>query len=134
MTQQLLEKLEIGSGAPMVPDMHLFGIIAGEVDNPKTWLRYSYKSQGDPSKITPCTALRRRWASTFQLRADRQLVLKQLHYPFSQNALTDFVNEILEGDFWLDFRESFFGDGVRVFFIQRRMIVDSASWRSKIRV
>lgn len=131
MTQQFPEKLEIEPGAPVVPAMRLFGVIAGNVDNPKTWTRYPYKSQGAPSKTTPCTALWRGWVSTFLLKADRQLVLKQLSYPLSQETLPDFADEILEGNFWLDFRESFFGNGIRVPFNQGRMIVDSACWRSK---
>ena len=131
MTQQLPEKLIVDPGALELPPMRLFGVIVGNIDDPKSWSGYPFTSKGDPKKITMCTALWRKWVSTYRLKADGTLVLERLEYPYTDGATPDEVDEELTGDFWLDLRESFMGAGTRVPFIAGRIEADRSQWRHK---
>jgi len=67
MTQQLHEKLIADPGAPELPEMRLFGVIVGDIDDPKSWSGYPFASKGNPKK-SPCAQLcgvagRQRFAS-----------------------------------------------------------------------
>ena len=129
MTMQLPEHLVVDEGAVRLPTMQLFGVLVGNIDNPKSWSGYKFSATGNPEKITMCTALWRGYVSTYRLRADGSLTLELLEYPYSDNATPDEVNESLKGNFWLDLRAGFLGDGVRVPFIDGLIQADSSFWR-----
>lgn len=60
---------------------------------------------------------------------DGFLALERMEYPFSEGVVPDQVNEILEGDFWLELRVWFMGDKVRVSFQNGRVQLDRSTWR-----
>lgn len=78
-----------------------------------------------PSKVVQCTALWRGYVSAYRLTVDGSLVLTRLVYPFTEDAAPDEANEALRGDFWLDLRDDFLLDGIRVQFRQGRIVVDA---------
>lgn len=131
MTQQLAEKLLVDPGAAELPQMQLFGVIVGDIDDPKSWSGYRFTSKGDPKKTSACTALWRGWVSTYRLKADGTLSLERLEYPYTDGAAPDQVSETLTGDFWLDLRESFMGAGTRVPFVAGRIEPDRSKWRHR---
>lgn len=131
MTTQLAEILFADPGAIELPKMELYGVIVGDIDKPNSWTRYNFVSAGDPSKIVECSALWRGYVSSFRLKADGTLVLEKFEYPFSDDVEPDHVQEILQGDFWIDLREWFMGDGLRVPFVDGVIQSDKSLWRKK---
>lgn len=111
--------------------MELYGVIIGDIDKPNSWSRYKFNTAGDSSKMVECSALWRGYVSTYRLRDNGTLVLEKLEYPFSDDAAPDHVQEILQGDFWIDLREWFMGEGFRVPFIDGVIQSNRALWRSK---
>jgi hypothetical protein len=95
----------------------------------RSWSRYNFVSAGDPEKMVECSALWRGYVSSYRLRADGKLVLEKFEYPFSDDAAPDQVHEILQGDFWIDLREWFMGEGFRVPFVDGVIQSDKALWR-----
>lgn len=122
MTHQISEFLERDAGAPALPKLRLYGVYAGDMDHPGPRTRYPALARPDPSKIVHCTALWRGHVSSYCLTSEGTLVLRRLEYPFTDDAAPDEVNETLQGDFWLDMRESFLGDSTRVQFRKGRIV------------
>lgn len=118
MTHQLAEILERDEGAPPLPMLSLYGVYAGDKDHPGLRERYLCVVRPDLSKVTQCTALWRGHVSAYRLTVDGRLILTRLVYPFTEDAAPDEANETLQGDFWLDLREGFLHDGIRVQFRQ----------------
>ncbi len=131
MTTQLAEILVADPGAIELPNMQLFGVITGDINKPRSCSRYNFVTAGDPAKMVACSALWRGYVSSYRLRADGMLVLEKLEYPFTDNAAPDQVHEVLQGDFWLDLREWFMGEGFRVPFVDGVIQSDKALWRKK---
>jgi hypothetical protein len=131
MTTQLAEVLVVDPGAIELPQMKLFGVIVGNIDDLESWSGYKFTATGDPSKMTMCTALWRGYVSTYRLKVDGTLVLERLEYPYTDGATPDEVQEPLRGDFWLDLREWFMGNGVKVPFVNGKVQVNQSLWRRK---
>jgi hypothetical protein len=129
MTHQLAERIIIDPGASLLPEMLLFGVLVGNIDDPKSWSGYAFATKGDSRKLTSFTGLWRGWVSTYRLTTEGTLILEQLEYPFTDGAAPDQVSETVNGDFWLDFRESFFGAATRVPFIDGHIQCDRSQWR-----
>lgn len=128
MTAQISDLLIFDSGAFRLPEMSLYGVLTGDIEVPRTWRRYPFATKGNPKKISAYTALGRGYVSTYRLTDTGLFVLEQLQYPIS-GAPPDRVREVLQGSFWLDLREDFFGKGVRVPFVDGRIQEDRAQWR-----
>lgn len=122
MTHQIAEILERDPGAPPLPMLRLYGVYAGDMDHPGQRTRYPSIVRPDPSKVVQCTALWRGHVSAYRLTVDGSLVLTRLVYPFTEDAAPDEANETLQGDFWLDLRDDFMEDGIRVQFRQGRIV------------
>jgi len=129
MTMQAPEVLEREVGAPDLPDLKLFGIQVGDIDEPRASRSYPFAHKGDPSKITMCTALWRGYVSAYRLNSDGRLTLVRFEFPFTPEIAPDHVEEQLVGDFWLDLRAWFMGDGIRVPFRDGRLVADQTQWR-----
>lgn len=131
MTNQLPETLIIESGAIEVPAMMLYGVIAGSPDASASGGPYVFSTKGNKAKMRVCSALWRGYVATYRLRPDGMLLLEKLAYPLTPGAAPDEVHETLCGDFWLDFRESFYGDGVQVPFIDGKVVGDQSQWKRR---
>jgi hypothetical protein len=131
MTIQAPEVLLVDPGSIELPAMRLYSILVGNIDDPKTIRSYNFKTKGAEAKIRVSTALWRGYISTYRLRADGTLMLERLEYPFATRATSDEVHEVLEGDFWLDLRETFVGEGVKVPFSQGKIVGDRTRWKLK---
>lgn len=131
MTMQAPEILEIESGAVELPDMKLYGVLVGNIDDPKSWASYPFLTLGTKEKMTMCSSLWRGYISTYKLKADGTLTLEKLEYPHTREAKPDLVHEVLQGNFWLDLRETFFGNGVRVPFVEGKIVADRSQWKYK---
>ncbi len=131
MTHQMPEILIIESGAIKLPVMPLYGILVGNRDAPGSWGPYLFGTKGNNAKMTICSALWRGYVSTYRLRPDGMLALEKLAYPLTEGVAPDEVHEVLRGDFWLDFRESFTGDGIQVPFANGKVICDQTQWKHR---
>lgn len=128
MTAQIPDRLILDPGACPLPALSLYGVIVGDIDESRTWRGYAFKTKGSPSKMVRYTALWKGFVSTYRLTDGGRLVLETLSYPVS-GAESEQVHEVLEGEFWLDLREDFFGSGLRVPFIAGRIQDDRSHWR-----
>lgn len=131
MTIQAPEVLIADPGSIDLPAMKLYGIIVGNIDDSKSCASYKFAIKGTEAKMTTCTALWRGYISTYRLRADGTLTLEKLEYPFTAGAQPDEVHEVLQGDFWLDLREWFLGDGTQIPFVQGKIVADQTQWKRK---
>ncbi|NHZ96398.1 hypothetical protein [Massilia sp. CCM 8734] len=131
MTNQASEILIIESAAIDLPAMALYGVVAGNLDEPASWGPYLFETKGNKAKMTMCSALWRGYISTYRLRSDGTFCLEKLNYPFTEGAAPDEVQELLRGGFWLDFRESFTGDGVKVPFANGYLVCDQTRWKRR---
>jgi len=131
MTTQAPEILVVEPGAIELPAMELYGITVGNIDDPKSCTSYKFATTGSKEKMTMCTALWRGYVSTYRLKADGSLTLEKLEYPFSKGVEPDEVNEVLQGDFWLDLREWFMGDGMKIPFVEGKVVADRTQWKLK---
>jgi hypothetical protein len=131
MTAQVPDKLIADSGAIELPRMRLYGIIVGDPDDPKSRTSYAFTSTSELAKTTMFSALWRGFVATYRLTADGTLVLERREYPQAKGIPADVLHEPLRGDFWLDLRESFFGDGVSVPFVDGKIQTDRSLWRSR---
>ncbi|MFM2477730.1 hypothetical protein [Celerinatantimonas sp. MCCC 1A17872] len=83
-----------------------------------------------PSKNVISTALYRGYIAEYKLTKDGTLILLSYSYPTSRKEYkTDAVNEIVHGDFSLEFRESFFGTKTIVPFHNGKIVIDKSQWR-----
>lgn len=128
---QMPEVLEVEDGTLELPAFQLYGVMVGDIDDPKTWSGYTFSVRGDPTKMVMCTALWRGYVSTYLLRRDGTIHLQQLEYPFTKDMRCDEVDEQLTGDFWLDMRKGFTGDAVLVPFVDGRIDIEKSHWRSR---
>lgn len=128
---QMPEVLILEHGTFELPKFQLYGVMVGDIDNSKTWSGYKFSVVGDPTKMRMCTALWRGCVSTYVLRSNGTIHLKQLEYPFTEGVEPDEVDEKLIGDFWLDMRKSFMGDAVRVPFVDGHIEVTESNWRTR---
>src|SRR3954463_9554263 len=60
------------------------------------------------------TALWRGYVSAYRLGANGRLALVRFECPLTPQIAPDAVEELLVGDFWIELRERFMGDGIRV--------------------
>jgi hypothetical protein len=131
MTAQVPEVLIVDPGATELPQMKLYRIIVGDIDNPKSWTAYKFATTRDPPKAKMFSPLWRNFVSTYRLKADGTLVLERREYPTAKGTPPDELYEPLRGNFWLDLRESFFGEGVRVPFVDGKIQSDQNLWRRR---
>jgi hypothetical protein len=129
MTAQVPDKLIADSEAIELPRMQLYGIVVGDPDDPKSRTSYTFTSTREPPKATMFSALWRGYVATYRLTADDTLVLERREYPHAKGITPEALHEPLHGDFWLDLRESFFGDGVLVPFVDGKIQTDRSLWR-----
>jgi hypothetical protein len=111
--------------------MRLYGIVVGDLDDPKSRTSYAFTSTREPPKTTMFSALWRGYVATYRLTADGTLVLERREYPLAKGTPPDVLHEPLRGDFWLDLRESFFGAGVLVPFVEGKIQTDRSLWRRR---
>jgi hypothetical protein len=131
MTAQRPEILIVDAEKFRLPATKLYAVCVGDIDEPTSSSRYNFQTQGNQAKMTVCTALWRGYISTYRLRADGTLILERLEYPFTKGAAPDEVLEVIHGDFWLDLRESFLGRGMRIPFVDGKIITDESLWRRR---
>src|SRR5215469_5993106 len=131
MTAQVPDQLITDSGAIELPRMQLYGIIVGNLDDPNSRTSYKFTSTREPPKTTMFSPVWRGCVSTYRLTVDGMLVLERREYPLAKGTPPDALHEPLRGDFWLDLRESFFGDGVLVPFVDGKIQADRSLWRRR---
>ena len=129
MTVQCSDQLIIDSASFALPDMHLYAVCVGDIDQPQKSSRYPLAAIPSKSKMTVCSALWRGYVAVYRLREDGTLALEQMKYPFSGTVAPDDIGEVLHGDFWLELRTSFMGDIVRVPFQNGQIMLDRGTWR-----
>ena len=129
MTAQIPEVLIVEPGSIDLPQMSLYGVFISDLDAPELGARYTFANRGSKDKMMRCSLLWRGCVSKYRLKIDGTLVLERLEYPFTEGVLPDEVNEPLQGDFWLDLRESFSGDRVRIPFVDGKIVADKTHWK-----
>jgi hypothetical protein len=129
MTAQFSETLIADAGSIELPTMRLYEIVTGDIDKPRPWPTYVFATKGDAKKMTMCSALWRGYISSYRLTAQGTLILERLEYPFTEDVQPVDVHEPLNGDFWLDLRESFMGDGFLVPFVDGKVVADRTRWK-----
>lgn len=127
MTAQCSENLILNNSEVNFNGLSLFDVFVS-VNEAGERQPYPFIAKGDDAKMTYCTALWRGYVSTYELDAEGGLTLVELSYPFTPDATPQTVHERLEGDFWLDLREGFFGPGVQVPFKAGRVVSDRQQW------
>lgn len=131
VTSQCPEVLVVENGCPGLTGLQLYGIRVGDIDNSRVSKRYVFSSSVSAAKIAPCSALWRGYVSVYRLRPDSTLILERRDFPFNDGVPPDEVGEVLQGDFWLEFRSWFMGDSVKVPFRDGKMELDQSVWRRK---
>lgn len=129
MTSQCPDILIVDTDSISLPEMQLYGVHVGDIDSPRGSSGYAFKTSPNKEKMTECSALWRGYVSVYRVMEDGSLVFERMEYPFSEGVVPDQVNEILEGDFWLELRVGFMGDKVRVPFQNGRVQLDRSTWR-----
>lgn len=130
MTAQVSDSLKNKCAAVDFSELHLYSVLIGDIRTAKAQV-YPFLHNSDSSKRSVITACWSGYTSTYTLTASKELVLTGFRYPFNEEASPDTVYEVLEGDFWLDMREDFFGDGFYVPFKDGLLVVDESEWVSR---
>lgn len=107
---------------------HLFGVIT-EDPTSRHGRPYPFKSQATPDARMASTAVARGYISLFRLNSAGRLILKGFAYLPHKGRAPDMLDEELEGDFWLVFRQSFFGDSLHLSFRNGIVVSDRSQWR-----
>ena len=128
MTTQIPEVLLREIGAPELPHLQLFGVKVDDIDSVLGSEEHPSLKAGEPGSLDMCSALWRGYIATLQLKADGSIVLMKFDYLFGRQPKT--VNKPLDGDFWLDLRESYESNGLRVPFRKGQLIEDTGEWRT----
>jgi hypothetical protein len=76
------------------------------------------------------THMIRGFVSVYRLKADGEIVLEEYRFPGSSFRRWErqYVGESLTGDFWLEFRPDFYGQKVRVPFLDGHLIEEKTAW------
>ena len=130
MTAQIPEKLISKHKQVDFGNFKLFSVCVGDPTDYKRRTTYPFKEKGDPHKCAVCSACWRGYVSVYELNESGELLLTKFEYPFGRAPRDpDLANEILEGDFWLEFRAEFFGEKLFVPFENGKIVTDRSRWR-----
>ena len=131
MTAQLSQRFINNHQDFTLEGFYLYGI---SVSKPKDYSNrggYLFKNQADPKKLSASTACWDGYIGVYELNSFGELTLVQIDYPsFEKRTEPDTVNETLQGDFWLEFRSSFFGKKLFVPFFDGQLVLDEKKWVS----
>jgi hypothetical protein len=129
MTAQIPEKIINRHDGVDFGDYELVSIFVGNPTDINSRKDYPFKEKGNVDKVTVCSACWRGYISVYELTSSGELVLIAFEYPFGNAPMdTDPVNEVLEGDFWLELRTEFFGDAMFIPFENGKIVSDRSRW------
>jgi hypothetical protein len=126
MTAQLSEIFNNHHPTVDLADYHLYHIFTGAPDGERQ--PYVFEQKGDPDKCEVLTALSRGYVSIYELQSSGELCLIGFEYPGLERREPDEANELLQGDFWLEFRIGFSGDKLFIPFKNGKIVTDTNSW------
>lgn len=131
MTSQLSQRFINNHQDFTIEGFNLYCISVSEPKDYKNWVAYPIKSEADPQKLNVFTACWDGHIKVYELNSKGKLILIQIEYPSFDNKIEpDSVYELLEGDFWLEFRAGFSGDKLFVPFIDGQLVTDKNKWVS----
>ena len=129
MTAQIPEKLTNNMCEVDFGDYELYSICVSEPADYKNYKGYPFEQKGDLEKCAICSACWRGYVSVYELTSSGEIHLVKFEYPFGRTPRDpDKADEILKGDFWLQFRDGFFGDKLFVPFADGKIVSDRAKW------
>jgi hypothetical protein len=128
MTAQTPDRLVNAHADLDLAGYHLFGVVI-EDPTSRHGKPYPFKSKATPDARMASTAIARGYISLFRLNAAGRLTLKGFAYLTQKGRAPDMLDEELEGDFWLVFRQTFFGDSVYLPFRNGIVVSDRSQWR-----
>lgn len=110
--------------------LRLYTIVQGQRPARPRWNnQYPFKHRPRPSNHAVCSKLWRGYLAYYRLTPEGQLLLERYEYPFDHSQPADEVSEMLEGDFWLVMKESFYGTCTYVPFVDGRIQADRQQWQ-----
>ena len=110
---------------------NLYCILVTHPDD-ENWAGYTFKSKPDPTKLNVFSACWNGYVNVYELSTSGTLALIKIEYPSLGGVITpDAVYEILEGDFWLEFRDGFFDDILYVPFVKGQLLKEKETWVSE---
>lgn len=113
--------------------LQLFAIVRGRRRARPRWdNQYPFIHPPRPSKEAVHPRLWRGYVAQYRLRPDGSLVLESYQYPFDPLQPDETLHEVLEGDFWLLMKATFFGDCTYIPFRQGRIETDRALWERDV--
>lgn len=127
MTAQTPDRLVNAHPDVDLTGYQLFGVVT---EDPTSQHRqpYPFKSKATPDARMASTAVARGYISLFRLNSTGRLSLKGFAYLPHKGRAPDMLDEELEGDFWLVFRQTFFGDSVYLPFRNGIVVSDRSQW------
>lgn len=130
MPQQPPEILNNDCPAVDFGPLHLYAIVRGKQPSRPRWNnQYPFAHRPRPSNDAVCAKLWRGYLAYYRLTEEGRLILMRYEYPFDPSQPADEVNELLDGDFWLVMKESFYGDCTYVPFLDGRIQSDRQLWQ-----
>jgi hypothetical protein len=118
-----------------VRGLELFGVVRGDIETNHGWGdRIIFQTRPrDPEPRYTCSSLWRGNIATYRLGPNGRLTLISYEYPYHydlpESDRIDEVQEQLTGDYWLVFKERFFGPRVYVPARDGRVVTDRNEWR-----
>lgn len=129
MTAQVAETL-INNNEVDFGDYALYSVCVGDPEDSRNLKEYPFKQKADSEKFMLNTACWRGYVSAYELMPSGKLRLIRFEYSIGHNPDDyDEVDEVLEGDFWLDLRTGFFGAKMLVPFENSQIVTDRSKWR-----
>ncbi len=130
MTAQVSEILVNSMTEVDFSDYALCNISMSEPADYKNWQKYPFQQKSNPEKRTHCVICRNGYVSVYELNPSGQLQLIKFEYPYGPETVEpDLANEILEGDYWVEFRKDCYVDKLFVPFESGKIVADKRKWR-----
>ena len=109
--------------------LRLYAIVRGSQPARPRWNnQYPFRHRPRPSNAAVCAKLWRGYLAYYRLSPEGKLVLERYEYPFDSSQPADEVSEVLDGDFWLLMKESFYGNCTYIPFIEGRIQTERHLW------
>ena len=135
MTAQDPDKLLNECPTLDVEGLYLFGIIRGDIDTNHGWGE-PYVFESTPKAKDEqywCSSLWRGHVASYRIEANGRVTLLRYDYPYHyhlpEEERTEDLSEELSGDFWLVFKDCFFGPRVYLPACDGRVVADRSRWR-----
>jgi len=129
MTAQFSQRFINNHKVFSIEGYNLYCISISKPKEYENWVGYPIKSEADPNKLNVFTACWAGYIGVYELNESGKLTLTQFEYPsFEDKIEPDSVYEVLQGNFWLEFRTGFFGDKLFIPFISGELVIDSNKW------